>query len=113
MNRGSATVSAEIAAAIMLGPIGAKQICLSIGIPAHRTDNLGKHLRAFRKAGLVYIHSYSKMRRAQYAWQPSLFAMPDAEIPPRKHKPKNERVPRVEANFRPSSPSSVFSMGAA
>ena len=114
MNRGSVVVSAEIAAAIMRGPVGAKQICLAIGLPAHRSHNLAKHIKAFRSAGLVYVHSYSNMRRVLYAWQPSPFFLPDAVVPPRKHKPRSEYVPRVPAEppTPRTPPNSVFALGA-
>ena len=99
----------------MRGPIGAKNICLTVGVSEHKTDSVAKHIEAFRAAGLVYVHSYSHYRRAQYAWQPQLFFFPDAVIPAAK-RTRKRKLPEVVVKSKPKpafGPNSVFALGAA
>ncbi len=105
--RRSSEISAQIAAAILAGPIGSKQICLKLGLSEHRSENVKPYVDAFRRNGTVYVHSYSNRNRPIYAWQPSPFFLPDAKPP----KPKGKPAP-IQRPPPKMPPNSVFALGA-
>jgi len=101
MKRSTAEISSLIVAAIMAGPKSKKEILLTVGINPNHNDLVSKYVNALHNFGCIYIHSYRLRSYPVWAWNPTLFANPDAEmVSVLEHKRQKMREHRESLNFK-------------
>lgn len=80
--RTTAEIAAEVAAALMKAPRTMRQLREMVGISERHNPALTRYVEQFRAAGCVYVSGWTRHYAPIYAWQPSLFALPDVPRPP-------------------------------
>lgn len=73
--------SAEYLALIMKGRLTIRNLCEAAGVSYRHNAAVKGWVEAYRTVGLVYIYEYNARQEPVYAFQPSLYELPDAEVP--------------------------------
>lgn len=119
-------IAGVILSALMRGPCGLNDLCLSLGIKVKHSETPRRYINELYDLGVVYISDWTQNQWPIYSLQPGeLFSVPDAPKPPnRRQREKTaaqDRRKRGVTYERPLTPklkalpvvaNSAFSQGA-
>lgn len=83
--------AAQIAALVMAQPRTARDLARALGIPLNHPERVMRFVDEAHDLGCVYIKEWAARSNRMvpvFAWQPSLFSMPDAARPDRYARTK-------------------------